>query len=1225
MPVKVAPGSEPIPGYKLIERLGGGGFGEVWKAEAPGGLLKAMKFVYGELSNLSALNEDENSRANQEKTSLERIKKVRHSYILSVERIDEIEDQLVITTELADRTTWDRFRECRQQGLPGIPREELLNYLDETAEALDFMLEEHHLQHLDVKPQNLFLVAKHIKVADFGLVKVLGNRGAASITGGVTPVYAAPETFDGWLSRYSDQYSLAVVYQELLTGQRPFTGSTMQQLVLQVVKYPPDLGPLPSQDKAIIGRALSKNPDDRFPTCLDLIRALRASASFSGFAAPKPSPAPLTDVKPAAETPFEDGDEASRDVRTTPAKRRDWLPSGDILPEEQPAESPADLAEETSPHARDDSTPTGSQLVTGMMRMARGIRSERETPKKAQNVGDGILQPALVIGLGTLGLEALQEFRRTLNEEVGTAEQLPVIRLLGIDTDVEAIQRVCHGEVDGNLQGQETVLAKLHRPGHYLKPREGKLSSESWLNPKVLYRLPRHLNSACARPLGRLAFTDNVRVIHRKLEQELAQCADSSALAAQLAGGPLGVRTSTPRVYIVACLAGNTGGGMFLDVAYLVRHLLRKQGIPHADVIGVFLVPPVKSGAGGAVSQDLANTYAALKELTYYSTGQAPYCAALDHPDATQPAQVFREASPPLQRTYLLPLPEASGSGASRRKSLILAAQFLYRELASPLGKATDALRLGNLDPSQPIGRCSFQAFGIYRIYWPRRRLLAQAAAGFCKRLTSRWMDKKSSIPIPALASLAQQKWDDKGLRPEALIVHHQEACERVLKQAPEKMLIAALGSLAEDLAPRGGEVTLNVGQIVQTMDALEKLLGIPEECRPPGGSPNEPGHIEKTLSQVAAKISDMGEQKIAEFVVSLIEEPAHRLAGAEESLRQLSGIVERALQAQEQLCKELQERSASLYSRIQAILDKPVSAPQQTSSVWRISFSRKGVPTQPSQALELLELLKSYPKCRYQSLILQQINRLYISLRGQVSDQIREVGFCRHRLSELALMFKAPRSEQKDQKSSSHEKALLPGGVSNLDEAVRQCLDSITSDDLLALDKEIQDLIQNDFRALVQICMGPGHVLRTLAPAMLRRAETFLGAKLKSQSVTEMFLERTDDVDEELASAFDRATPAVTGSTGKNELCLIVVPAESTNNKMNALLRETLPQVERVLSARDDEIVFYREAPDLPASAVEQLGPVAQDAYRQRLAHDPFSMHTREDIADWRSSAPLS
>src|SRR5262245_16434163 len=186
MAVRIESQAEPIPGYRLIERLGGGGFGEVWKAEAPGGFLKAIKFVYGDLQDVG----EEGVRAEQELKALARVKTVRHPYILSLERFDVVEGQLCIVMELADRNLWDRFKECRSQGLPGIPREELLGYMEETAEALDLMNNQYQLQHLDIKPQNLFLVYNHVKVADFGLVKDLEGM-AASVTGGVTPVYAA--------------------------------------------------------------------------------------------------------------------------------------------------------------------------------------------------------------------------------------------------------------------------------------------------------------------------------------------------------------------------------------------------------------------------------------------------------------------------------------------------------------------------------------------------------------------------------------------------------------------------------------------------------------------------------------------------------------------------------------------------------------------------------------------------------------------------------------------------------------------------------------------------------------------------------------------------------------------------------------------------------------------------------------------------------------------------
>src|SRR5437773_54228 len=274
MPFRLESGAEPIPGYKLIERLGGGGFGEVWKCVAPGGLLKAIKFVYGDLQTASP----DGQRAEQELKALSRVKTVRHPYILSLERFDIIDGQLMIVMELADRTLWDRFRESRSQGHSGIPHAELIGYMEETAEALDLMDSLYQLQHLDIKPQNLFLVHNHVKVADFGLVKDL-EGGIASVTGGVTPVYAAPETFDGKVTRFTDQYSLAIVYQELLTGQRPFAGTNIRQLVLQHMQAPPNLSSLPPPDQPVIGRALSKVASDRFPMCSDLMALLRRNSA----------------------------------------------------------------------------------------------------------------------------------------------------------------------------------------------------------------------------------------------------------------------------------------------------------------------------------------------------------------------------------------------------------------------------------------------------------------------------------------------------------------------------------------------------------------------------------------------------------------------------------------------------------------------------------------------------------------------------------------------------------------------------------------------------------------------------------------------------------------------------------------------------------------------------------------------------------------------------------
>ncbi len=285
------PGGEPLPGYRLIEPLGKGGFGEVWKCEAAGGLLKAIKFIEGRAHTC-----EEDAPAEEEQRAIERVKRIRHPFILSLERVEAVAGGLIVVSELADKTLADVLRE--QRG-PGIPRLDLLAYLAEAAEALDVMRFQHGLQHLDVKPQNLFVVAGHVKVGDFGLVRRLPQDGAPGRgPENITPLYASPEVLGGSFGPNSDQYSLAIVYQELLTGTLPFSGKNGRQLMLNHLTQEPDLSAVPEADRPVLARALAKSPSQRFPNCTELIRAL---AALREEGAPAPG-SPQGDGRPLSLT-----------------------------------------------------------------------------------------------------------------------------------------------------------------------------------------------------------------------------------------------------------------------------------------------------------------------------------------------------------------------------------------------------------------------------------------------------------------------------------------------------------------------------------------------------------------------------------------------------------------------------------------------------------------------------------------------------------------------------------------------------------------------------------------------------------------------------------------------------------------------------------------------------------------------------------------------------------
>jgi eukaryotic-like serine/threonine-protein kinase len=308
--IRREPGTEPIPGYRLLRLMGVGAFGEVWAAETFGKRV-AVKFFHGHLDA-----PDANRRAQIELEGLARIKKITHPAILEVYSQEVRENTLILVTELADASLESVFRGLRKYPI-WYRIKHALDLLGVVATVLDHLQEDYDLMHLDIKPANLLLLRGSCKIGDFGTVfqlhsnhfrhsrlelsfpsesdpaeiKTILYRGGNVIPwnhsllrngtlytshGAFTPYYAPPEAFQGRISRSFDQYSLALTFCELVTGQIPFVGEGDRQLTdrrLGRVNMASlfFFGPLTQAIK----KALSSDHSNRFSSCRRFIRSLR--------------------------------------------------------------------------------------------------------------------------------------------------------------------------------------------------------------------------------------------------------------------------------------------------------------------------------------------------------------------------------------------------------------------------------------------------------------------------------------------------------------------------------------------------------------------------------------------------------------------------------------------------------------------------------------------------------------------------------------------------------------------------------------------------------------------------------------------------------------------------------------------------------------------------------------------------------------------------------------
>jgi serine/threonine protein kinase len=1178
------PDAEPIPGYRLIEPLGSGGFGEAWKCEAPGGLFKAIKFVFGNLNSLDI----EGARAEQELHALQRVKDVRHPFVLSLDRIEVVEGELVIVMELADKSLHDIYVECQTAGMVGIPRDDLLRYMRDAAEALDHMNEKHNLQHLDIKPRNLFVVSDRVKVADFGLVKHLERQSASGLLGGVTPLYSSPETFTGKISGQSDQYSLAVVYQELLTGQRPFSGKNARQLAQQHMQEQPELRALPENERPVLARAFAKEPGKRFPNCMAFVRAL-----FTVRAA-----------RPEVVVGAAEG-EAEAVPSTRPKSMVETMEN--IHLEHVPSDEDINLG--GPPPPEDEAFSEVSQLGMTVAQPATGA-----------------LRPTFIIGVGSFGKRALLELRCRFVDRFGDLSRMPLLRFLYVDSDSDAVRSALRGAPEVALQPSEVHHLPLRPIAHYRRRQLDQLSD--WMPREKLYALPRSLKTQGSRALGRLAFSDNYLRFLTKLKREIQHASHPDALYQSVNQTGLALRDNIPRVYVIAS-AGGGGSGMLLDMGFALRRLLQQLRYANAPLTAMVLCGAPEDPATPKPEQ--ANVYATLTELNHFADLSIPFSAQYG---ADGPKMV--EGGSPFDCAYLLT--QTSRAPEARRDVVAHLCSYLFHELTTPLGLRLDH----NRRASNNVGLTPFRSLGTYSVWFPRGLLLRVAARAACQRLLEDWHAVGEHTSAAEVEAACARLLADPALRREAVSARIQELAVVGADGTPTEALASLMNSLEEQALDYPAQDDPGAWAR-QTMLRIREWLGAGLGTSRDTGEWRK-SRVSRALESAAQQTAAEWIDKLSKDVFALTEHPGRRLAAAEAALNLLTSFCDDETARQTTLNEHLSEKVRQAQTNLQSALETCLSGGggfslfgNRTRRSLRVfldhlsAFASQCLEEDISSATRMFfgflhgklgDRLRDLTFCRQRLRSLQEALEIPLSSMDDMADTPLPNDMSPTPSSTLP----STESFWESIRESATTRVVLPEEDGDLEHAAMRFLRSLKLEHWVQLDQSLQENVLAPLGGLCRACLCSVDVVRTLLAPLMDQAAMSLGNHLPITDVAQVESDPTirgNGATSPIQDYYDRSAPLVGGKDPEASSSFLLIPASDAGKIYGEHARRVVPNLHVLKVAGQADLMFCREQGYLNVEDVEHVFRACRAAYAETAVVLGASPHARFDVTDWVPLAP--
>ncbi len=273
---------QTIGRYRIIGELGRGAMGVVYHATDPAiGRSVAIKTIRIRDINDTQQREKLRERLFREARSAGVLS---HPNIVTIYDMDEVDGLAYIAMAYVNGPTLEKIL-ASDAALSGA---NMLRILRQTAAGLDYA-HGRGIVHRDIKPANIMTDEDGaVKITDFGIAKITAvNNMTETKTVVGTPNYMSPEQVQGLaIDGRSDQFSLAVIAYEILTGERPFQGEHLSTVVYKIVAEEPadaqrinsTLTPLIDQ---VLRRGLSKKPADRYPNCSNFVGALEMACAES--------------------------------------------------------------------------------------------------------------------------------------------------------------------------------------------------------------------------------------------------------------------------------------------------------------------------------------------------------------------------------------------------------------------------------------------------------------------------------------------------------------------------------------------------------------------------------------------------------------------------------------------------------------------------------------------------------------------------------------------------------------------------------------------------------------------------------------------------------------------------------------------------------------------------------------------------------------------------------